>query len=62
MIELAESVPGYGFEGHKGYASAGHIAAIRDLGPSSEHRVTWLTRILADGSEAVGSEAVVQEP
>jgi ribonuclease HII len=62
MVELAESVPGYGFEGHKGYASAGHIAAIRDLGPSSEHRVTWLTRILADGSEAVGSEAVVQEP
>ncbi len=62
MVDLAESVPGYGFEGHKGYASAGHIAAIRDLGPSSEHRVTWLTRILADGSEAVGSEAVVQEP
>jgi ribonuclease HII len=62
MVELAESVPGYGFEGHKGYASAGHIAAIRDLGPSAEHRVTWLTRILASSSEAVGSEAVVEEP
>lgn len=62
MVELAETVPGYGFEGHKGYASAGHIAAIRELGPSSEHRVTWLTRILAGGSEAVGSEPVVQEP
>ena len=57
MVELAETVPGYGFEGHKGYASAGHIAAIRELGPSSEHRVTWLTRILAGGSEPV-----VQEP
>ena len=57
MVELAETVTGYGFEGHKGYASAGHIAAIRELGPSSEHRVTWLTRILAGGSEPV-----VQEP
>jgi ribonuclease HII len=62
MVELAETVPGYGFEGHKGYASAGHMAAIRELGPSSEHRVTWLTRIMAGGSEAIGSEPVVQEP
>jgi len=47
MTNLAVSVPGYQFEGHKGYASAGHIEAIRNLGPSSEHRLTWLTRILA---------------
>ena len=47
MIELAEQVSGYGLEGHKGYASATHIAAVRALGPSSEHRVTWLTKILA---------------
>ncbi|MEY4985229.1 MAG: hypothetical protein RLZZ359_115 [Actinomycetota bacterium] len=48
MTDLARSVPGYQFEGHKGYASAGHIEALRSLGPSAEHRVTWLTRILAD--------------
>ena len=46
MVELAERVPGYGFEGHKGYASASHIEAVRSLRPSSEHRVTWLDRIL----------------
>lgn len=47
MIELAKHVHGFGLEGHKGYASASHIAAIRSLGPSSEHRITWLTKILA---------------
>lgn len=47
MIELAQTVPNYGLEGHKGYASASHIDAVRSLGPSVEHRVTWLTKILA---------------
>ena len=49
MIELAKSHHGYLFDGHKGYASAAHIAAIRELGPSPQHRITWLTKILADG-------------
>ena len=56
MIQLAETESRFGFEGHKGYASAGHMATIRELGPSPEHRVTWLTRILAGGSDAVGQE------
>jgi ribonuclease HII len=56
MVELAAQIKGFGFEGHKGYASAGHIAAIRDLGPSSEHRHTWLTRILADENSTVGED------
>ena len=61
MIALAKRVQGYGLEGHKGYASASHIAAVRALGPSPEHRVTWLTKILAvsidgaEGLEAAGS-------
>jgi hypothetical protein len=33
------------------------MAAIREFGPSVEHRKTWLTRILAGGSDAVGKEA-----
>ncbi len=57
MVQMTESVPGYGFEGHKGYASAGHIAAIREFGPSSEHRATWLSRILAGGSESIAEQA-----
>ncbi len=47
MVELAEDFPGFGFEGHKGYASATHIEAVRSLRPSIQHRVTWLDRILA---------------
>ena len=46
MVELAEEFPGFGFEGHKGYASASHIEAVRRLRPSIQHRVTWLDRIL----------------
>jgi ribonuclease HII len=47
MQELDTQNPGYGLAGHKGYASAAHIAALRALGPTAIHRVTWLTRILA---------------
>jgi ribonuclease HII len=47
MQELDLQNPGYGLAGHKGYASAAHIAALRALGPTDIHRVTWLTRILA---------------
>jgi ribonuclease HII len=49
MVELAGEHPGYGFEGHKGYASELHIHAIRTLGPSAVHRKTWLTKILSAG-------------
>ena len=47
MQELDTQNPGYGLAGHKGYASTAHIAALRALGPTDIHRVTWLTRILA---------------
>jgi ribonuclease HII len=49
MIRLSSSYREYGFEGHKGYASEAHILAIRAVGPSREHRHTWLTKILGDG-------------
>jgi ribonuclease HII len=49
MISLDLEVPGYGLAGHKGYASANHIAALQTLGPSAIHRLSWLTKILAAG-------------
>ena len=49
MIELSKNHPEFGFDGHKGYASEAHILAIRTVGPSAEHRHTWLTKILGDG-------------
>lgn len=38
MIELDARYPGYGFAGHKGYPTAAHVAALRNLGPSPVHR------------------------
>lgn len=42
MVTLATQYPGYGFERHKGYGSAGHFEAIRSLGVTPEHRVSWI--------------------
>lgn len=50
MIQLDEQLPGFGFAGNKGYASAGHIEALRKVGPTVEHRLSWLTKILAGES------------
>ena len=41
MISLAERLPGYGFERHKGYPTADHRRAIGVLGPSPIHRLSF---------------------
>jgi ribonuclease HII len=41
MIRAGERYPGYGFEGHKGYASEAHRQAIRELGASPIHRLSF---------------------
>jgi ribonuclease HII len=38
MTELDALYPGYGFASHKGYATAEHQGAIRELGPCPIHR------------------------
>ena len=38
MKELSVEFPGYGLEGHKGYATATHKKAIQELGPQKFHR------------------------
>lgn len=43
MVELATQYPGYGFESNKGYGSAAHQEAIRELGISPVHRVSFCT-------------------
>jgi ribonuclease HII len=42
MIEADAVTPGYGWAGNKGYGSAGHFAAIAELGATDFHRKTWL--------------------
>ncbi len=41
MVDLDRLYPGYGFAGHKGYGCASHLDAIRRLGPSPVHRLTF---------------------
>ena len=41
MVEMDAKYPGYGFAGHKGYGSAAHMEAIRVLGPTPIHRMTF---------------------
>jgi Ribonuclease HII len=41
MVDYDRLYPGYGFAGHKGYATPAHRAAIRRLGPSPIHRTSW---------------------
>jgi len=46
MVLLAKKYPLYGFERHKGYGTKYHCQQILKYGPSREHRVSFLTRIL----------------
>jgi len=41
MTELAAAYPDYGFERHKGYGTPEHQDAIRRLGPSPIHRMSF---------------------
>lgn len=41
MTELDSRFPAYGWSGNKGYGSAGHQQAIRELGVTEFHRVSW---------------------
>lgn len=38
LDELHQRHPGYGFDRHKGYGTAEHLRALRELGPLPEHR------------------------
>lgn len=38
MLELHASYPHYGFDSHKGYPTAAHLAALREHGVSDVHR------------------------
>ncbi len=42
MVDLDRQFPGYGFAKHKGYPTKAHFSALRSLGASPAHRVSWL--------------------
>lgn len=39
--KLALRWPGYGLEENEGYGTASHLAALKELGPSPHHRMSW---------------------
>jgi ribonuclease HII len=41
MRELGEAHPQYGFGEHKGYSAPAHLQALREYGPTPEHRLTF---------------------
>ena len=41
MVRLADEFPAYGWETNKGYGTVEHLDALRRLGPSPHHRVSW---------------------
>ncbi|MDO4262439.1 MAG: ribonuclease HII [Eubacteriales bacterium] len=49
MEALDEKYPGYGFASNKGYGSAAHIAALKELGPCPLHRRSFIRNICGDG-------------
>ncbi len=49
MEAMALEYPGYGFEIHKGYGTKAHYAALRNLGPSPIHRMTFLKKFYGQG-------------
>ena len=42
MVEYDSKYPGYGFASNKGYGSAAHIAAIKEIGPCDIHRRSFI--------------------
>ena len=53
MLLLHEHYPQYGFDGHKGYPTAAHIAALKLHGVSSVHRRSFrpVRELLQEGVE-----------
>jgi ribonuclease HII len=55
MVELAQRYPAYGFERHKGYPTAEHLAALAAHGPLAEHRRSFRPVQLAVQAHTVDS-------
>jgi len=41
LVQLDACYPGYGLARHKGYGTPQHLGALRALGPSKEHRMSF---------------------
>ena len=48
MEEYAKLYPQYGFEKHKGYGTAAHIAALREFGLCPIHRKSFIKNFVSE--------------
>lgn len=63
MIQQDAAFPGYAWTSNKGYSSHEHFEAIRRLGPSELHRLTWLkaerteSALMLDGLDGLETDS-----
>jgi ribonuclease HII len=55
LVEYEKEFPGYGLAQHKGYGTAAHLAALRQLGPTPQHRRSFAPVRLAAALELPSS-------
>ncbi|MFA5590110.1 MAG: ribonuclease HII [Lysobacteraceae bacterium] len=55
MLKLHQRFPHYGFERHKGYPTAQHLAALREHGPCPDHRRSFAPVKLACERDLFGA-------
>jgi len=53
MVDLHERLPRYGFDAHKGYCTEEHARALREYGPSVEHRWSYSNVVAAAAGRAM---------
>ena len=46
MVEISEKYPEYDFASNKGYGSAKHIAALKEIGPCEIHRRSFIGNLI----------------
>ncbi len=62
MLALHPLHPHYGFDGHKGYATPAHLAALRLHGPCAHHRRSFAPVRAAAGGDLSFPPAAVARP
>ena len=58
MVAMDDEHPGYGFAEHKGYSTRAHSAALNRLGPSRQHRYSFINvrRLVGNGEPRAHAE------
>ncbi|MFA5939396.1 MAG: ribonuclease HII [Sinimarinibacterium sp.] len=56
LVRLDAEFPDYGFARHKGYGTPDHLAALRRVGPSAQHRMSFAPCAQAGGSTSLAAD------